>query len=144
MNEIILSVISIYSKEIDAGSLKTDLSSKTLPVYVDRDQVKRALVNVIKNGLEAIPPGGRVAVRTIHSERKATVIIADNGHGIPESARKNLFTPYFTTKPGGSGLGLVIVKKIITEHDGSIKITGSTEGGTAVVIDFPLRKNGRE
>jgi signal transduction histidine kinase len=144
LNEIVLSAISIYSKETENGSLKTDLSSKTLPVYVDRDQIKRALVNVIKNGLEAIPPGGHVTIRTVHSERKAAVIIADNGHGISESARKNLFTPYFTTKPGGSGLGLVIVKKIITEHDGGIKVTSSTEGGTAVVIDIPLKIGGRE
>jgi len=140
INEVVLSTVTIYSKEIERGSLKTDLSSKPLPVYVDRDQIKRALVNVIKNGLESIPPGGRVTIRTVHSERKATVIIADNGHGLTESARKNLFTPYFTTKPGGSGLGLVIVKKIVTEHDGSIRVTSSTEGGTAVIIDFPLNK----
>ena len=68
------------------------------------------------------------------------MIVADDGHGLTESARKNLFTPYFTTKPGGSGLGLVIVKKIVTEHDGSIKVTDSTEGGTAVIIDFPLKR----
>lgn len=140
LNEIVLSAITIYSREIQDDTLKTDLSSKALPVFADRDQIKRALVNVIKNGLEAIPPGGRVTVRTIHSERKATIIIADNGPGISESAMKNLFTPYFTTKPGGSGLGLVIVKKIITEHDGGIKVAGSTEGGTAVVIDLPLKR----
>lgn len=143
LNEIILSIVSVYFKEIENGSLKTDLSSKQLPVYADRDQVKRALMNVIKNGLEAIPPGGRVTVRTIHSERKATVIVADNGPGLTASARENLFTPYFTTKPGGSGLGLVIVKKIVTEHDGGIKVTDSTEGGTAVIIDFPLKKRER-
>ncbi|UCE65627.1 MAG: HAMP domain-containing protein [Candidatus Zixiibacteriota bacterium] len=140
LNEIVLSAVSIYPREIESGSLKTDLSSKPLPVYADRDQVKRALMNVIKNGLEAVPPGGRVTVRTVYSERKATVIVADNGHGLTESARKNLFTPYFTTKPGGSGLGLVIVKKIVTEHDGGIRVIDSMEGGTAVIIDFPLKR----
>jgi signal transduction histidine kinase len=140
INEVVLSTVSVYSKEIERGILRTDLSSKPLPVYADRDQIKRAFMNVIKNGLESIPPGGRVTIRTVHSERKATVIIADNGHGLTETARKNLFTPYFTTKPGGSGLGLVIVKKIVTEHDGGIKVTDSTEGGTAVIIDFPLKK----
>ena len=143
LNEIVSSAVSIYSGDLENGSLKTDLSIKSLGVNADRDQVKRALVNVIKNGLEAIPPGGRVTVRTIHSERKATVIVADNGHGLSEAARDNLFTPYFTTKPGGSGLGLVIVKKIVTEHDGTIKVTNSTEGGTAVIIDFPIVKGKR-
>lgn len=142
MNEIVLSAVSVYSRERENGSLKTDLSPKPLPVFADRDQIKRAILNVIKNGLEAIPPGGRVTLRTIFSERKATVIIADNGHGLSESAKNNLFIPYFTTKPGGSGLGLVIVKKIITEHDGGIKVTNSTEGGTAVIIDLPLKMKG--
>lgn len=142
LNEIVLSAVTVYSRERESGSLKTDISPKPLPVYADRDQLKRALMNVIKNGLEAIPPGGRVTLRTIYSERKATVIIADNGHGLSESARDNLFIPYFTTKPGGSGLGLVIVKKIITEHDGSIKVTKSTEGGTAVIIELPLKTKG--
>jgi nitrogen fixation/metabolism regulation signal transduction histidine kinase len=130
LNDIVLSAVSIYSREKESGSLK------------DRDQIKRAILNVIKNGLEAVPPGGRVTLRTIYSERKATIIIADNGHGLSESARNNLFIPYFTTKPGGSGLGLVIVKKIITEHDGGIKVTNSTEGGTAVIIDLPLKMKG--
>jgi len=142
LNDIVLSAVTVYSREKESGSLKTDISPKPLPVYADRDQLKRALMNVIKNGLEAVPPGGRVTLRTIYSERKATVIIADNGHGLSESARDNLFIPYFTTKPGGSGLGLVIVKKIITEHEGSIKVTNSTEGGTAVIIELPLKKKG--
>jgi nitrogen fixation/metabolism regulation signal transduction histidine kinase len=142
LNDIVLSAVSIYSREKESGSLKTDLSPKPLPVFADRDQIKRAILNVIKNGLEAVPPGGRVTLRTIYSERKATIIIADNGHGLSESARNNLFIPYFTTKPGGSGLGLVIVKKIITEHDGGIKVTNSTEGGTAVIIDLPLKMKG--
>jgi len=140
LNEIVESAISLYGNETAAGTLKSDLTVKKMPVFADREQIKRALVNVIKNGFEAIPPGGHVTVRTIATDRKATIIIADNGHGLSDSARENLFSPYFTTKPGGSGLGLVIVKKILSEHDGGIKITNSTEGGTAVVIDLPIRR----
>ncbi len=141
LNGIIKSTLSLYRKELDQGMLKADLSSKPIPVLADRDQIKRAAVNLITNGLEAIPPGGCVTIRTVSSDLTATLIIADNGPGLSPQARENLFTPYFTTKPGGSGLGLVIVKKIVNEHDGRIKISSSTEGGTAAVLELPLRKN---
>lgn len=141
LNEIVKATLSLYRKESEEGILKADLSSKPIPVLADRDQIKRAAVNLISNGLEAIPPGGRVTIRTVSSDLTATLIIADNGPGLSPKARENLFTPYFTTKPGGSGLGLVIVKKIVNEHDGRIKISSSTEGGTAAALELPLRKN---
>jgi two-component system nitrogen regulation sensor histidine kinase NtrY len=141
LNEIVKATLSLYKKESEEGILRADLSSKSIPILADRDQIKRAAVNLITNGLEAIPPGGCVTIRTVSSDLTATLIIADNGPGLSAQARENLFTPYFTTKPGGSGLGLVIVKKIVNEHDGRIKIGSSTEGGTAAVLELPLRKN---
>jgi nitrogen fixation/metabolism regulation signal transduction histidine kinase len=140
LNEIVKATLSLYGKELDEGTLKADLSSKPIPVFADRNQIKRASVNLIKNGLEAIPAGGCVTVRTVSSDRMAILIVADNGPGLSPQAKKDLFNPYFTTKPGGSGLGLVIVKKIVSEHDGRIKIGSSTEGGTAAVLELPLRK----
>ncbi|MEE8418365.1 MAG: ATP-binding protein [candidate division Zixibacteria bacterium] len=141
LNEIIRATLLLYGKELDGGLLRADLSSKPIPVFADRNQIKRAAVNLIKNGLEAIPTGGRVTIRTVSSDRTATLIIADNGPGLSPQSREHLFAPYFTTKPGGSGLGLVIVKKIVNEHDGRIKIGSSTEGGTAAVMELPLRKD---
>jgi nitrogen fixation/metabolism regulation signal transduction histidine kinase len=141
LNEIVKATLSLYGKELDEGTLKADLSSKSIPVFADGNQIKRASVNLIKNALEAIPPGGRVTIRTFSSDRTATLIIADNGPGLSPQARENLFNPYFTTKPGGSGLGLVIVKKIVNEHDGRIRIGSSTEGGTAAVLELPLHKD---
>ncbi len=143
LNDIVSTTLDLYIKEKNAGLLKSDLSNMPLPVYADKDQIKRAAANLIKNSLEAIAPGGRVTVRTMSSERKAVLIVADNGPGLTAYARENLFTPYFTTKPGGSGLGLVIVKKIIAEHDGKIKLTDSAEGGVAAVIELPVREKGK-
>lgn len=141
LNKIVEATLSLYGKELDEGTLKADLSSKPIPVSADRNQIKRAALNLIKNGLEAIPPRGHVTLRTFSSDRTATLIIADNGPGLSIQARENLFSPYFTTKPGGSGLGLVIVKKIVSEHEGRIKIGSSTEGGTAAILELPLRKD---
>lgn len=140
LNEIARSALSLYKKEIDDGSLIERLSGNSIPVMADRVQMKRAIVNLIKNGLEAIPPGGHVIVRTVPTGRICQLIVEDNGPGLSDQAKDNLFTPYFTTKPDGSGLGLVIVKKIISEHDGRITVEDSEEGGTLAVIELPSRR----
>ena len=140
MNEIVRSTIPLFSKQVQAGNLRIDLSSKDLPVMADRDQMKRAVVNLIKNGLEAIPSTGMVIVRTTIADKTAAVIVADNGPGLSASVKENIFTPYLTTKPGGSGLGLVIVKKIVREHEGKIKIADQKSGGVVAIIELPLRK----
>jgi two-component system nitrogen regulation sensor histidine kinase NtrY len=139
LNDIVRSVLSLYRKEMDEGKLMEKLSGNSIPVLADRGQIKRAVMNLIKNGLEAIPPGGRVVVRTDCSGPACRLMIEDTGPGLSDQARDNLFTPYFTTKPEGSGLGLVIVKKIISEHDGRISVENSAEGGTLAVIELPLR-----
>jgi signal transduction histidine kinase len=139
LNEIVRASIPLFTQSVQKGLLSVTLAQKDLPVMADRDQIKRAIVNLIKNALEAIPPTGLVKVQTVHGDKSAILVISDNGPGISDAAKQNLFTPYFTTKPGGSGLGLVIVKKIIGDHDGKVKISGQTTGGTAATIELPLR-----
>lgn len=138
LNGVVKNTLSLYKNEMAAKTITADLHPRPIPVYVDSEQIKRALMNLIKNGLEAIGKDGKVVVRTISTKDNATIIIADDGTGLSLQAKQNLFTPYFTTKPGGSGLGLVIVKKIILEHDGKIRLADSTEGGTAAAIDLPI------
>jgi two-component system nitrogen regulation sensor histidine kinase NtrY len=138
LNNIVQTALPFFSKQTECGLLHVDLSRKELPIMADQDQVKRAIVNLVKNGLEAIPPTGRVVLRTVRTEKSAVLIVSDNGPGLPQNIRQNLFTPYMTTKSGGSGLGLVIVKKIISEHDGKIKIADQTTGGTAAIIELQL------
>jgi C4-dicarboxylate-specific signal transduction histidine kinase len=74
------------------------------------------------------------------TQGKALLLISDNGPGLAESVKQNLFSPYFTTKVGGSGLGLVIVKKIVSEHDGRIKIADQHGGGTVASIELSTRR----
>jgi two-component system nitrogen regulation sensor histidine kinase NtrY len=138
LNEIIRTILPLFAVEIQKGSIKLELAQSKIPILADRDQIKRAAVNLVKNALEAIPQSGRVIVNTAIVDRTVMLTILDDGTGLSETAKQNLFTPYFTTKPGGSGLGLVIVKRIISEHDGKIKIADQATGGTAAVIELPL------
>jgi nitrogen fixation/metabolism regulation signal transduction histidine kinase len=141
LNEIVRSAIPLFAQQVQAGMLRIDLHAKPLPVNADRDQIRRVILNLVKNGLEAIPPTGQVMIRTAKGDRNAILTVSDNGSGLAASVKQNLFTPYLTTKSGGSGLGLVIVKKIVSEHDGKIKIADQVSGGTAATVEIPLTGN---
>jgi len=118
---------------------------KMLPtVDADPDQLKEVLVNLIVNACEAMSGGGTIDIRERvtgnPSDRLlAEIRITDNGPGIPPSAIKKVFTPFFTTKEDGTGLGLAIVERIIREHGGSIDLSSQENRGTTFTITLPTK-----
>jgi PAS domain S-box-containing protein len=110
-----------------------------LVVNADGQRLRRVFANVIGNALEATQqqPDGRVEVALSRRERHAVVEVRDNGEGIPPEARGKIFQPFFTTKPTGTGLGLVIVKKIMDLHGGDIEIDSVPGRGTSVRLVIP-------
>ncbi|MEE9291713.1 MAG: ATP-binding protein [Acidobacteriota bacterium] len=108
-------------------------------VRVDPARMVRVLHNLIANALEAMPDGGRLAVRCMRSEAHCATSLTDSGRGIPEEIRKRLFEPFATHgKKQGTGLGLAIVRKIVEEHGGAIRIENASGGGTRVELDLPI------
>ncbi len=100
---------------------KWDVQADPIIVTIDRGQIEQALVNVLKNAMEAIGSDGTITIRLLpHASANATgrgvVIIEDTGPGIPDEARANLFTPFFSTKETGQGIGLTLVQEILTQH----------------------------
>lgn len=126
--------------------LEAHFASDLPLIQADPSQLEMALTNLIDNALAAVGPKGRVTLRVTCEEairdnsRACEIEIADEGPGIPEEDQKKLFTPYFTTKPSGSGLGLVIAKKVIEDHGGTIKIESKEGIGTRVVVRLPVRE----
>jgi len=112
-----------------------------LPVLVDGQRLRRVFINVISNALEAVEqrPSARVEVTLYRRKNEAVVDIADNGAGIVPEARAKILQPFFTTKPTGTGLGLVIVKKIMDLHGGTIELDTTPGVGTAVRLAIPLK-----
>ncbi|TNF32661.1 MAG: HAMP domain-containing protein [Deltaproteobacteria bacterium] len=116
-------------------------------VQVDPDQLRQALINLVKNGLEAlrggggeVPEGASLEVRvTPGSDDTALIVITDNGPGMDEATQQKLFVPYFTTKAEGTGLGLAIVHRIIAEHGGTIRVDSQEGVGTRFAIRLPRR-----
>lgn len=109
------------------------------PVYVDGERVAQAVANIVGNGVDAVPPGGLVALRVYHDADDLVFEIVDNGPGIHLQPGESLFAPFFTQKEAGTGLGLTISHRTITLHDGSITYANRSEGGARFELRIPLR-----
>jgi signal transduction histidine kinase len=112
-----------------------------LPVRADAMKLEQVLLNVLLNGLEAMPEGGRLSVRGKLDGGAVSVEIADTGSGIPEDLQGRIFDPYFTTKSGGSGMGLAICEKIMQQHGGRIDFASGPDG-TTFTLTLPTEVNG--
>lgn len=109
------------------------------PVNVDVKQIKQVFHNMIRNSIEAMGGKGKISITSQVEDNFYKIYMRDNGPGIPEQIRETMFEPFSTSKENGTGLGLVIVKRIIENHQGSIKLLNSTEEGTTFQISIPIK-----
>lgn len=110
-----------------------------LIVNIDQDEMNQVIRNLIKNAIEVMPEKGKIIVRTdITPEKMARIDIEDTGPGIPQDVLEKLFTPFFTTKARGTGLGLAVVKKVIERHKGKVEISTQVGKGTCFKLFLPL------
>ena len=104
----------------------------------DPDKLKSALLNLGQNSLEACDSGGRIDLICGQAQKSIQIEIRDNGRGIPEEIRERIFNLYFTTREGGTGVGLSIVQQIVSQHDGTIEVDSGRDRGTTFTLNFPL------
>jgi signal transduction histidine kinase len=107
-------------------------------VHADPEQLWEALLNLIRNAVDAMPDGGNLTIATKRNGKKALVSVSDSGHGMTEEEARNLFIPFFTTKTDGTGLGLAHTQQIVNEHGGRIDWTTKRGEGTTFTIQLPL------
>jgi two-component system nitrogen regulation sensor histidine kinase NtrY len=108
------------------------------PVRIDGEQIRRALINLLDNAVEATEAPGRVTVSAQPVNGHLEIQVADTGRGIPPEWREKLFLPYFSTKGRGTGLGLAIVHRIVTDHHGAIRVEDNRPKGTVFTVELPL------
>jgi nitrogen fixation/metabolism regulation signal transduction histidine kinase len=139
LREILQNVLEFFQTNEEGVHIRRGAMPDSAKVLVDRDQMLRVFNNVVRNAIQAIPADreGRVEVRLYRRDRYFWVEIADNGTGIPEEIRDRIFTPNFTTKGSGMGLGLAMTKTIIENMDGDIKFQTETNRGTTFYIRIP-------
>lgn len=139
--EVLAEVLAFQQKEMaDRGiSVEAETAAGLPAVMADRNQVKQVFFNLLKNALEAMQPGGRLRIRTRTDDDNVILAFGDSGSGIKPEDLVRLFQPYHTTKPGGHGLGLMIVQRIMREHGGQIAIESKEDVGTVVTLQFPRK-----
>ena len=118
--------------------VQSELRSDLPLLEVDRTQMKQAFYNVIRNAFQAMKAGGILRIRTDMDDRFVNITFADTGGGIPEVSMSKIFEPYFTTRAGGSGLGLLIVRRIVREHGGEIELLNDDGKGLSLTMKLPL------
>lgn len=117
--------------------LELHVEAELPPVPYDPARLRQAVLNLLRNGVEAAGRGGTVRVGARATAKGTRVSVEDTGPGVPEVVRARLFQPFFTTKPSGTGLGLMLAREIVLEHKGELDVESSPLGGAAFTIDLP-------
>jgi len=139
LGDVINSTLALYSSAHTDVDIRPILAPDLPRVLIDREQMKRALVNLLDNAVEAIGGRGTVTIEARRDPASGAVRleVADDGPGIPAGDRDRLFLPYFSTKKKGTGLGLAIVHRIVSDHRGRIHVEDNQPRGARFVIELP-------
>ena len=132
-------VIVLYRESHPALAITSAFSPDLPQIEVDPNQIKRAVLNLVDNAVEAVGQAGEVTVETVWlpEARRARIVVADTGPGIAQEDRERLFLPYFSTKATGMGLGLPIVHQIVIDHGGTIWLEDNLPQGSRFVLELP-------
>ena len=138
LRELLRDLGALHMLDVESGRLQLDTPAGVVHVNADRDQLRRALLNLAQNALDATAPSsGRVRVSVTAEDTWARLGVRDDGPGLTEEQRTNLFVPGFTTKARGSGLGLTLVERIVTDHGGTLEVESAPGQGTSFVLHLP-------
>ena len=142
LNSVIREVVDLYMQGNDRVKFAFEQDS-SVPVFnLDKEQMKRAMVNLLDNAVAAIEKDGLVTIATGYDKDLsiASIEVADNGTGVNPRDRDRLFEPYFSRKSGGTGLGLTIVSTIISDHNGFIRVKDNPGGGAKFILELPVAR----
>ena len=147
VRSLIASIVDLYRSLAEAKGVRLDLvSDGSVHAHIDSDRIKQCIVNLLKNSLDAMENGGVVTLACHESQEGLVIEVSDNGPGISKEIKPKLFTPFFTTKENGTGLGLSSVHKIIAAHGGHIEVVTDSQNnelvdGAKFIISIPSNLN---
>ena len=144
LGDILSDAAEVVAPEAEAAGVALEVTrGAATPVRADREQLRRALLNLLKNAVQATPKGGRVSASTapavMDGQPHMRLSIADTGRGIAADSLNRIFTPFFTTKEKGTGLGLAFAKEIVEAHGGSLDVVSQEGSGTTFTLLLPPR-----
>ena len=139
LNDVIGQGLSFLQTLFTAArvEVKADLDLSLPLILGDEGQLWQVILNLVRNSLEAMPGGGSLTLQTARRGPNIELTISDTGKGMTEQEREQIFKPFFSTKPSGTGLGLPLVQQVIAEHGGMIRCESVPNVGTTFVIELP-------
>jgi signal transduction histidine kinase len=139
LNEFLLNKLAFMEAAFQKARvrLRTELDPAVASIDADPEQLWQAVLNLLQNGVDAMPAGGELTVGTHLAEEETLLRVADTGKGMTRQQQERLFEPFFTTKPHGTGLGLSLAQRILNEHGARIECASALGKGTAFTIHFP-------
>jgi two-component system, sporulation sensor kinase E len=139
--DVLAEVLKFQKSEFEDRGIAVEAETPAaLPhVMADRNQLKQVFFNITKNAMESMQPGGRLMIKSRADDDSVYLLFADSGSGIRQEDLVRLFQPYHTTKPGGHGLGLMIVQRIMRMHGGQVGVESREGKGTVVTLQFPRK-----
>jgi signal transduction histidine kinase len=137
---LVREVLDLARPQIERAKVEatSQFSDGIPPAYVDRQLIKQAVLNLVLNAIEAMPTGGRLTLALARRGETAEITVSDTGRGIAPEHRGKVFQLFFTTRPGGSGIGLATAARIVQDHNGSIDFGSEMDRGTTFRIRLPL------
>lgn len=142
LNDQVEMVLRAYQAQADAGGIdiKRYLDQDLPMIALHSDSLQAALMNLVKNALESMERSGQLVVRTYTTPKSVALDLIDTGTGVENNTALHMFEPFYSTKEGGSGLGLPTAQKIIEAHGGRISLQSEVGRGTKFVLEFPIPK----
>ncbi|XXF80330.1 ATP-binding protein [Myxococcaceae bacterium GXIMD 01537] len=139
ITEVLDGVLAFSREEMERARVEMarDFAPDTPSVLADEGQLRQVFLNLLRNAREAMPGGGRLTVSTREAGREVEIRIGDTGQGMADAVRERIFEPFFSTKEGGTGLGLSVSQQILQAHGGSLSCTSSPGEGTTFVLRLP-------
>lgn len=129
----------LLRRQCERRQVSLTLETNPVPLLrLDPEKIRQALINIIRNALEAMPGGGTVTITTLERDGCALVAISDSGPGIDPDDLPLIFEPFFTRKGAGTGLGLSVTQRIVDEHHGRVSVESTPEQGTRFTMELPL------
>lgn len=138
LDTLFTEVLTLLRQKLNEKSIQVLVTSKNTYVYADESQIKQILINIILNSIDAVDIKGKIEIEGNNLESKTSIMIRDNGPGIPKVLLSKLFEPFYTSKKTGYGIGLSITDRLIRDNKGDIKIDSDEGHGTTVTINLPI------
>lgn len=141
--DLLKHVLSLTSQQLGQRHIEvvTDLPESLPPIYAVSSQIQQIFINLILNSFDAMPGGGTLTIQARTVENGIEMSFEDSGPGIPEEQRNNIFEPFYSTKDGGTGLGLTVSYNIVTSHGGTLDIIDGQGAGACFQLFLPVSKN---